>query len=313
LEIIENIIRNMDLNYQWIIIRKKYNLIHSPINLDFNIENYTYICNKYLSDLTIVFLYGYDKHKETEFWTLPEKLYLLVTKNNSLYKKQLTDIKGHIDIFYCLNNGSISSLKDLHWVYPIYYNNTNQIINYVNTKRYNDIKVIDEEIRDYSIYEHNINIYYNTFIKKVVKNKKWRTISFMDDFWNTKLDISNIKNYGDYELNRWNKNPIIYNDIINNTIDPTKQITFKNFIKKITLMRMNVGIFIDGNICFCNENGNNLIYYETYKFFIININHLNGNYDLLPEIKNIYHKIFKNIISVNKLIEKYGNIILNKE
>ncbi len=56
-EIVKNIIENMDLNYQWIKIRKKYDLKKSPINLDFNINNYQDICNKYLTNLTIVFIF----------------------------------------------------------------------------------------------------------------------------------------------------------------------------------------------------------------------------------------------------------------
>ncbi len=54
-ETIKNIVKYMDLNYQWIEIRKFYRLNNSPLTLDFNLENYKNICKKYLSNLTIIF------------------------------------------------------------------------------------------------------------------------------------------------------------------------------------------------------------------------------------------------------------------
>jgi hypothetical protein len=39
-EIFRNIVKQMNLNYQWIEIRKFYNLSNSPLSLDFDLENY---------------------------------------------------------------------------------------------------------------------------------------------------------------------------------------------------------------------------------------------------------------------------------
>lgn len=56
-EIYKNIVKQMDLNYQWVEIRKFYDLKESPLNIDFNLNNYKSLCKKYIPNLTIAFVY----------------------------------------------------------------------------------------------------------------------------------------------------------------------------------------------------------------------------------------------------------------
>lgn len=162
IEIIKNIVKYMDLNYQWIEIRKIYKIDNSPLTLDFNLKNYKNICKKYLSNLTIIFIYG-----NHPFYRSGPDLYYIVKPLNFKYDKT-------VDIIYNINNFTV-------------YNNIPDNCICVNNLNIDDIRKI-KNISDRYKKQH-----FEKFNENVYNNNKWRSSIDIEEFWNIKMDV--IKEY----------------------------------------------------------------------------------------------------------------------
>lgn len=305
IEIIENIVNNMDLNYQWIEIRKFFNLENAPLNLDFNLENYKDICKKYLTNITIAFIYndyqaGYLSGNPTLYFLSTFKIFDVKKQNDYEYLREF------VDIIYHINKSSESFSFN-----SIYIEN-------LNIQEIKNIIVNGKD--DYDMKKN----YYENFIMYCVENRKWRTTIDIENGWNDRMDLVeayqkyhnpkedqehmdkyiNLYKISNYEAafhacTCWN----IGKCNKNNYFSKYNQIKFKHFIKEITYQCIDfegaIGIIIDNKFAFCCTWPGG--------FTVININHLDGSVKISELID---FTIFKKITPVVNLIKDYGNIIL---
>src|ERR1700730_8010396 len=175
-EIFGNIVKQMNLNYQWIEIRKFYNLNNSPLNLDFNLKNYENLCKKYIPSLTVAFVYqayqqGYLTGNPTLYYITGPKKFDNDKENDEKY------LNKFVDIIYHLNNESMNN----------YFFCNNKCINNIDLKIIKDI-IINKKEKNGLIYSIQKE-YYENFIKNVYKTQKWKGSIDIKKAWHVKMDI----------------------------------------------------------------------------------------------------------------------------
>lgn len=292
-EIIECIIKNMDINYQWIEIRKKYNLINSPINLDFNIDNYQCICKKYLTNLKIAFIFTFWDYSGINESPI---LYFLYDNN----KQYDNNLNKDIDIIYSLNYQSCY-IHSLYLKESICINNLNL----------NNLENLFEE--KFSSYRN----WYLEFIDEVIEAKIWRNyidvnINFLWDerknIKNGKIDIINVFGSNsllieDYSLEKYcykKKNYVNFDNI-----------TFKYLVKEL-LIKIDPNFFVDHwDTAYDNDIGygiivdNEIAMTSSCICFVIQIDFTN-----IIKIVNIDDLSNFKRVTLSHLIKKYGKTIL---
>jgi hypothetical protein len=309
-EIIKNIVENMDLNYQWVKIRKEFNLKNTPLNLDFNLQNYKYICKKFLSNLTIAFVY--QDYQQGYISGLPDIYFLSTPKEFDLLKKNDNEyLDKFVDIIYYLNNSSISN----------YFSSINFYIEQYDEDIFKKkiIKDIKNE-RKRKIRED----YYESFIKDVIKNKYWRCTIKINNGWHNRKEL--VEGYQKYhnpkeDQEHMNNHRILFNtpkcisafhactcwglgDCIKGQLfnKYENEIKFKVFIEVITIFCVDfegsIGVIIDNKFAVCSTWGGG--------FTIVDINHLNGSVKIseLTDFTNFH------ITPIIELLKDYGDIIL---
>lgn len=298
-EIIDNILDNMDINYQWIQIRKMYNLVNAPLNLDFNVKNYKNICEKYLTNLTIAFIVNKNEYYEYPGNDTPILYYLFTTK--FVNYKNIDD--NQIDLFYSLTKES----ANIHSLYekgyePICINNLK-------------LEEIEKQISQYA---------YDDFINEVLENKKWEACFNINLDWNDPKH-SNDNDYhvffqDDFQMVYLNRSYTVKDFL--HALDRNyyhkkcyvnfEKINFTNFIKEITCRfhtlftdpvdnilnlpyeHVGIGIIIDNKIALSNYTIVIIIYIDLEGFIkTVKINNLS---------------LFKRT-SILDLIKDYGKII----
>jgi hypothetical protein len=114
-EIFKNIIKQMNLNYQWVEMRKFFHLDNSPLNLEFNLENYKDNCEKYIPELTITFVYqqGYFFGNPTLYYiTGPKKIEDLNKSVDVIYHLDNKSIKNYFYVNICIENFDLNMIKE---------------------------------------------------------------------------------------------------------------------------------------------------------------------------------------------------------
>lgn len=346
-EIIENIVKNMDINYQWVEIRKRYNLIDSPLSLDFNLENYKNLCKNYLPNLSIAFIYS--TNNNIFYYLFGNHL----IDENIIYQK--------IDIFYYLNYDSVNFIDS-----GIDFDYFNKYAKCINNLKIEEIKKIFADINDedwghgyfecddygycyYIVRKNNETCYYEycekeyeMFIKEVIENKKWRCY-IEKDLKDNKQCLKNLKKNieqdtedleweaiipYDYLNNHMNKYLNLYNTSkfeaffhsYNNQMNPSKhscyenilsnkKILFKDFIKKIICInKMYICICIIIDKKVCFLHEDNDYNLTFYNLTLYICINLEGNIEI-NEIKDheIYNKIILKKLKIINTLELLNN------
>lgn len=325
-EIIKNIhnyLKDDDLNYQWLEIRKKYNLFNSPLNLDFNLNNYKELCSKYMKNLNIAFVFNTTMYPVSSGFKKSVYFYFLYSTN--------PDIKEI----------NINSLKKIHVIYNIgdeviAVSDKKMILNLTNL----NIKEMYNKIENINIYNDEMLIY--CFNNKVINSEKWKSYLNIKDKWidfllfdqdedeendqdlleilssecdrieeNQKVfkKLKESNNYFSLNVKKWIKIfysiheqnwfvwPIGLKEKYNN-----EQIKLFDFIKEIIYYNTQcIGIMIDNKFAL-NLNS----YFHGYYFPIIEINSETGDIN----ISNITKLLNTEKITITELIEEYGDLLL---
>lgn len=308
-EIFKNIIKQMNLNYQWVEMRKFFHLDNSPLNLEFNLENYKDNCEKYIPELTITFVY--QDYQQGWFFGNPTLYYITGPKKIE-----------SVDVIYHLDNKSINNY--------FYVNNNNICIENFDLNMIKEAIITTKEELTYSIQKK----YYENFFKGVYMNKVWRCSIDIREAWNVKMDV--VKKYQNYHnpikdqihMNKLSNEPgyiasihacvcFSYNWNQNHNCNEDenyflyflnkynkKQIKFKDFIKELTAYLWDwegyIGIIIDDKFSVFST-------YPSNAFTVIDINHLNGTIKI-SELTDFTS--FNFTTPIIKLVNIYGNTIL---
>lgn len=320
---IHNYLKDDDLNYQWLEIRKKYNLFNSPLNLDFNLNNYKELCSKYMKNFNIAFVFNSIMHPVRSGFEIGVYFYFLYSTN--------PDIKEI----------NINTLKKIHVIYNIgdeviAVSDKKMILNLTNL----NIKEMYNEIENMNIYNDDMLIY--CFNDKVIKSEKWKSYLNIKDKWidlllfdqdedeendqdllemlsfesnriegNQKVfkKLKESNNYFSLNVKKWIKIfysiheqtwfvwPIGLKEKYNN-----EQIKLFDFIKEIIYYNtQSIGIMIDNKFAL---NFDSL--FLGHYFPIIEINSETGDIN----ISNITKLLNTEKITITELIEEYGDLLL---
>lgn len=159
-EIIEIIVKKVDLNYQWLEI----------------------ICKTYLQNLIVAFIFSDHYEDRYDNYLNPSLVLLYNNKKNIKNKNKI--YFNEIDIIYNLNTDSINiPLNNISLL-------NNLCINNLNPEEIKNI-IFENKINKYNsdIDQYNRRKYYEAFQDEVLKSKKWRGYIDIDELWSTENDF----------------------------------------------------------------------------------------------------------------------------
>ena len=216
--IIRNLIEVMNLNYQWVEIRKLYNLEDSPLDLEFNLTNYKNICKKYIPHVSICFI-------DVTSLNIFPSLYFIEGPEKDINK---------VDVVYHLNHSNIFSDLTVNNMYI----NISDSESILNVK-----KLVGEHNKE--MFESYMNyIYINNWRRSINTYDYWYTEKECKEYFNELIDNPCLKGENNCLCNNINKK-IIYKC--------NKNIRY--LIKKVTAYldcyKGSLGIIVDNKFSVC--------------------------------------------------------------